>query len=213
MAIRPYTLWKSLSKGEYGGIRPRSSGDRTVGSQVQIFNQSGVLCGEFTVYGHGMPCPYGMMMVYGDDADTPEVDGARLGEQLIFYVNGEAAETEEDIYWLGDKAVQRVDIAYRSRPEVSMLRQNYPNPFNPDTWIPYQLSEDAEVVIKIYTSTGQLVRTLSLGHKPAGFYTGKEKAAYWDGCNEAGESIASGIYFYSIEAGGYNATRKMAVVR
>ena len=93
-----------------------------------------------------------------------------------------------------------------------MLGQNYPNPFNPDTWIPYQLRKDANVVIKIYTTTGQLVRTLSLGHKPAGFYTGKEKAAYWDGRNEAGEHVSSGVYFYSIKAGALTATRKMVIV-
>ena len=93
------------------------------------------------------------------------------------------------------------------------LMQNYPNPFNPDTWIPYQLKEDAQVVIKIYTSTGRLVRTLNLGHKPGGYYAEKEKAAYWDGRNEAGERVSSGVYFYTIRAGDYNDTRRMAVIQ
>jgi parallel beta-helix repeat protein len=90
--------------------------------------------------------------------------------------------------------------------------QNYPNPFNPDTWIPYQLQEDSDVVIKIYTSTGRLVQTLSLGHKPAGVYSTKDKAAYWDGRNEEGEKTASGIYFYNIQAGDFTATKKMTIV-
>jgi hypothetical protein len=107
----------------------------------------------------------------------------------------------------------RFDLSVQLPPKVSLLHQNYPNPLNPDTWIPYQLKEDAHVVIRIYTSTGQLVRTLNLGHKPAGFYTGREKAAYWDGKNEAGEHVASGVYFYSIKAGDLTAIRKMLIVK
>jgi hypothetical protein len=107
----------------------------------------------------------------------------------------------------------RFDLSIRIAPKVSLLRQNYPNPFNPDTWIPYQLREDNDVVIMIYASTGRLARTLDLGRKPAGFYTDREKAAYWDGKNEAGEYVASGVYFYSIKAGDLTATRKMVIVR
>ena len=109
--------------------------------------------------------------------------------------------------------VTRLDLSVRVSPEVSLLHQNYPNPFNPDTWIPYQLREDGDVVIRIYTTTGRLVRTLSLGHKPGGLYTDKEQAAQWDGRNEQGEHAASGVYFYSITAGDLSATRKMVVKR
>jgi len=91
------------------------------------------------------------------------------------------------------------------------LFQNYPNPFNPETWIPYQLDEDTRVEISIYTSDGQLVRTLNLGRKQAGSYTNREKSAYWDGKNEAGESVSSGIYFYTIHAGDYSDTKKMVI--
>ena len=109
--------------------------------------------------------------------------------------------------------ITRLDLYVQMTPKTSLLHQNYPNPFNPDTWIPYQLKEDAHVVIKIYTAAGQLVRTLTLGHRPAGFYTDRERAAYWDGNNEAGERVASGVYFYSIKAGNLTATRKMAIMR
>jgi len=109
--------------------------------------------------------------------------------------------------------VIRFDLSVQLPPKVSLLHQNYPNPFNPDTWIPYQLREDAHVVIRIYAATGQLVRTLNLGHKPVGFYTDRETAAYWDGKNEAGERVASGIYFYGIKAGDLTATRKMTIIR
>ena len=109
--------------------------------------------------------------------------------------------------------VMRFDLSVQLAPRVSQLHQNYPNPFNPETWIPYQLQEDAHVEIRVYALTGQLVRTLSLGHKPTGFYVDGQKAAYWDGRNEAGEQVSSGVYFYSIKAGDLTTTRKMIVMR
>ena len=96
-------------------------------------------------------------------------------------------------------------------PERTDLLANYPNPFNPETWIPYQLAESAEVTVSIYDITGALVRTLALGHQTAGIYREKSRAAYWDGKNEVGESIASGVYFYTLTAGGFTATRKMLI--
>ncbi len=96
---------------------------------------------------------------------------------------------------------------------TSSLWQNYPNPFNPETWIPYALSVDAHVVIRVYDLRGQLTRMLDLGHKPTGIYISKARAAYWDGRNESGEHVASGVYFYSIKAGDLITTRKMIVTR
>ena len=96
-------------------------------------------------------------------------------------------------------------------PEKTMLLANYPNPFNPETWIPYQLSELAEVTVRIYSVNGILVRTLALGQTPAGIYQSRSRAAYWDGKNDVGESVASGIYFYTLTAGDFTATRKMLI--
>jgi len=93
------------------------------------------------------------------------------------------------------------------------LFQNYPNPFNPETWIPYQLSEDSRVVILIYDATGSLVRKLDLGQKPTGLYIDNSKALYWDGYNDRGELVASGIYFYTFHAGSFRETKKMVIVR
>ena len=98
-------------------------------------------------------------------------------------------------------------------PAKSKLLQNYPNPFNPETWIPYHLRDAAPVSIKICSASGQLVRVLDMGHKNAGIYASRSRAAYWDGKSEAGEDVASGIYFYSITAGDFSATRKMIVVK
>ena len=87
--------------------------------------------------------------------------------------------------------------------------QNYPNPFNPETWIPYQLATPADVTLRIYSIDGELIRTLTLGHQAAGIYQRQSRAVYWDGKNKNGESIASGIYFYTLSAGDFTTTRKM----
>ena len=96
-------------------------------------------------------------------------------------------------------------------PDETVMDQNFPNPFNPETWIPYQLSEPAEVSVSIYSVEGDLVRTLALGHQAAGIYQSKSRAAYWDGRNTFGEPVASGVYFYILTAGEFTATRKMLI--
>ena len=96
-------------------------------------------------------------------------------------------------------------------PSETTLLPNYPNPFNPDTWIPYQLSKSVDVTVSIYSVDGTLVRTLALGHQPVGIYQNRHRAAYWDGRNAFGESVASGLYFYTLTAGDFTATRKMLI--
>ena len=96
-------------------------------------------------------------------------------------------------------------------PEKTALLPNYPNPFNPETWIPYQLAEPADVSLTIYDIQGRVVRDLDLGHQRAGMYHNRARAAYWDGKNVVGESVASGVYFYTLTAGDFAATRKMLI--
>ena len=98
-------------------------------------------------------------------------------------------------------------------PEKSRSLQNYPNPFNPETWLPYQLAKEAGVTIRIFNIQGQLIRTLNIGPRETGLYLSKERAAYWNGRNEFGESVASGMYYYSIRAGDFTAARKMLLVK
>ena len=103
-------------------------------------------------------------------------------------------------------------IAYEIPAETELLR-NYPNPFNPETWIPYRLAEEAFVTLTIYDGIGQVVRTIDLGHKTAAAYESRSKAIHWDGRNEVGEQVASGVYFYHLSAGDYSATRKMLILK
>ena len=98
-------------------------------------------------------------------------------------------------------------------PKETELLANYPNPFNPETWIPYRLAEDAFVTLTIYDGSGRLVRTIEVGHQIASAYESRSKAIYWDGTNELGERVASGVYFYHLSAGDYSATRRMLVIK
>ena len=93
------------------------------------------------------------------------------------------------------------------------LENAYPSMANPEVWIPFTLATPEHVVIRIFNMSGRLVRTLDLGQIAPGAYRSKEKAAYWDGRSESGESLASGIYFYTIQAGEFTATKKMAITR
>ena len=98
-------------------------------------------------------------------------------------------------------------------PQETALLPNYPNPFNPETWIPYHLAKDAEVTLTIYDAAGGIVRSIDVGYKPAAVYESRAKAIYWDGRNEFGEWVVSGIYFYTLTADDYSATRKMLILK
>lgn len=96
-------------------------------------------------------------------------------------------------------------------PEKTALLANYPNPSNPETWIPYHLAKSAEVTVTIYAGNGAVVRILKLGHQVAGIYQSRNRAVYWDGRNSMGESVASGIYFYTLSADDFTVTRKLLI--
>ncbi|MBC8229936.1 T9SS type A sorting domain-containing protein [bacterium] len=104
-------------------------------------------------------------------------------------------------------------ILQQSLQGYTALLQNYPNPFNPETWLPYQLAQDTNVTISIYNLKGQPVRTLFLDNQSTGVYVMKHKAAYWDGRNSFGQQVASGLYFYTLQAGKFRATRKMVILK
>jgi hypothetical protein len=97
-------------------------------------------------------------------------------------------------------------------PKFALL-QNFPNPFNPETWLPYQLAMDADVVIHIHNMRGQLIRSIFVGWQTAGSYVTKDRAIYWDGRDNLGERVSSGIYFYTLRAGNFKATRRMLMVK
>ena len=110
------------------------------------------------------------------------------------------------------QAIANLEVLLASMiPSETALLANYPNPFNPETWIPYQLAAPAEVVLTIYDMNGVTVRRLTVGHQAVGMYQSRGRAAYWDGRNGSGESVASGVYFYTLTSGEFTATRKMLI--
>ena len=110
-------------------------------------------------------------------------------------------------------AVLSIRLDSIGQPGQNQLLQNFPNPFNPETWIPYQLSEDSPVSLSIYDTTGKLIRTLSLGYQSAGFYHSRGRAAYWDGRNAFGEQVASGVYFYQLTTPSFQQTRRLVILK
>ena len=109
--------------------------------------------------------------------------------------------------------IQLEDLIVYEIPAETELLRNYPNPFNPETWIPYHLSEDADVNLTIYDISGEVVRDIDVGHQTAAKYDTRAKAIYWDGRNRFGEQVASGIYFYHLDAGDFSGTRKMVILK
>ena len=100
-----------------------------------------------------------------------------------------------------------------ANPEKTGLLPNYPNPFNPETWIPYHLADDTNVEFMIYDLRGVLVRKFDLGYKQAGYYVDRGKALYWDGRNESGELVSSGVYFYRFLTNNYSELRQMSILK
>ncbi|MBC8236380.1 T9SS type A sorting domain-containing protein, partial [bacterium] len=109
--------------------------------------------------------------------------------------------------------VQKPQALVIDVPRETRILQNFPNPFNPETWIPFELSEDADVKIDIYDMTGRLIRKLDLGYRPAGYHVDRSAAAYWNGRNSSGERVASGSYFYRLVAGERSAIRRMLILK
>ena len=124
------------------------------------------------------------------------------------------ARLEDDGSLAFKQGIENLQILLASLiPEETALHHNYPNPFNPETWIPYQLANPAEVTLTIYDMNGGLVRRLAVGHQAAGMYQSRRRAIYWDGRNQLGESVASGLYFYTLIAGDFTATRRMVILK
>ena len=93
-------------------------------------------------------------------------------------------------------------------PTTFVLAQNYPNPFNPTTTINFQLPSNEFVELKVYNQLGQEVRSLAKSNYEAGSHS-----IVWDGKNNSGNSVASGVYIYRIKAGKYSKSLKMNLIR
>jgi len=182
-------LWRTESEVNNVGFTVyRSEAEDGKYTKVTFLNGAGTT---------GMPTDYQL-------ADTK----VEQGKTYFYYI--------EDIDITGKRnksQVIKVSVPVIPIPKQFALLQNYPNPFNPETWIPYQLPDDVAVSIFIYNIQGRLVRRLELGEQSAGSYMTRDKAVYWDGKDDRGEKVASGIYWYTLRAGDFDAMRRMVIVK
>ena len=133
-------------------------------------------------------------------------------EELQVHLQRLSAESDGSPKYQREVAMLKALLA-SMHPDKTMLLANYPNPFNPETWIPYHLAKSAHTQITIYDASGTVVRHLELGHQSSGYYTSRSQAAYWDGMNDFGERVASGIYFYQLQANTISPLRKMIILK
>ena len=147
----------------------------------------------------------------GIDMNLAVIDSPKLTPAMIrgWITHAQIENDGSIVFQKGIANLQRLLTSLT--PEKTKLLANYPNPFNPETWIPYHLAKPAEVTLTIYAASGKIVRSLVLGHQEVGIYKSRSRAAYWDGRNEVGEPVASGIYFYTLTAEDFTATRKMLI--
>ena len=200
-----------------------------VGDKVTVYDPDGIQCGGMYVHSEGW---YGLLPVYRDDETTLDIDeGAEIGDPLTFFINGQMSYSTGGVEpeWIGDGEMVRIDlfVSYvsselqhtRTLPDKYELAQNYPNPFNPTTHISFTLphearrTEDGErdpihTTLKIYNLLGQVVRTLVDEVREPGYYS-----VSWDGRDQLGREVTSGVYFYRIEAGEFSETKRMLLVK
>ena len=174
---------------------------------------------EYDVNGDGSVDRFDLLLVFenceeaagapsgiGTKFTTAQIDNIREQLEMLAATNDRSPAALRTLAYLRS-------LLASARPAKTQLLANYPNPFNPETWIPYELAADAHVRIVIYDTRGVVIRTLQLGHQSSGFYTTRQRAAYWDGRNALGERVASGVYFYQLQADEISQMRKMLILK
>jgi hypothetical protein len=143
-------------------------------------------------------------------------ESAVVGKTYYYYLETISFSGERDRSHIIKVVIDvsgKMKVTGLMQPITFALLQNFPNPFNPETWIPFHLAKDADVTIRIFDIRGQEVRTIHLGQMPAGQYATKGKAVLWDGRDSYGQEVSSGIYFYSLTAGKFHATKKLTIIK
>ncbi len=229
--IESWVLFTAVGTGEVPQLVSDVNGDGIVNIQDLVlvagqFGETGKNSAD--VNGDGVVNIQDLVLVagaFGEGAAAPSARAVSLSRLTASDVEGWLVKARVSIRsGSGDPELQRgrslsylrgiavlEQLLASLMPKASALLPNYPNPFNPETWIPYQLANSAEVTVTIYAANGAVVRTLDLGHRRAGSYASRSRAAYWDGRNAQGEPVASGVYFYTLQAGDFTATKKMVI--
>ncbi len=180
------------------------------------FGQSVSPNSNVDVNGDGVVDIFDLTIVARRIGDTTNAAAPAIGTDSVDAATIEAwiaqARLEDDGSIVFRQGIENLEALLAALiPQETSLQPNYPNPFNPETWIPYQLATPAEVTLTIYDMNGGVVRRLEVGHQAPGMYQSRSRAVYWDGRNQRGESVASGLYFYTLRANDFTATRKMLI--
>ena len=200
------------------------NGDGSVDSKdvdvILLAVSAGVTTAKYDVNGDGKVDVSDVMAVNGNLDKGAAGAPTLLGTQFSALEISRLQEQIDLLIATGDRSpaamrtlVYLQQLIVMARPEKTQLLANYPNPFNPETWIPYELATDTNVKITIYNTQGVVIRTLEFGHQSAGYYVGRDRAAYWDGRNAFGEQVASGLYFYQLETDEMSSMRKMVILK
>ena len=159
------------------------------------------------VFDNRDPGAAGAPTIVGMKLSAAQIDIIEEQIDLLIATNDRSPVSDADVL------IYLQQLLVTARPEKTQLLANYPNPFNPETWIPYELATDTHVRLTIYNTQGVVIRSLQFGHQSAGYYTGRDRAAYWDGRNALGEQVASGLYFYQLETDEMSLMRKMVILK
>ena len=195
------------------GLPEDVNGDGTVNifDLVDIANHFGEGSTQGAPSSIPLPTPAVLAKVETPHQFTLDQEANRRLRAALTEIEGRA-DANPDLRFVAN-LLRRWLIDNRTIPTETRLYPNFPNPFNPETWIPYQLAEAAEVHISIYDVKGQPIRELSIGFREAGNYTSQLDAVYWNGRNDIGQLVTSGIYFYTLSAGDFSDTRKMLILK
>ena len=165
---------------------------------------------EYDVNDDGIIDIVDLILVAGSLGNINGAPSIRENHQIEQWIEeAKRINSDDPIFQKGILALEQL----LRKPIETELLSNYPNPFNPETWIPYQLSEPSNITLSIHSIDGNVIRTLSLGYKRQGLYHDRNKAIYWDGKNEVGEPVSSGIYFYTLITKNSTQTKKMLIVK
>lgn len=165
---------------------------------------------EYDVNDDGIIDIIDLILVAGSLGNINGAPSIRENHQIAQWIEeAKRINSDDPIFQKGILALEQL----LRKPIETKLLSNYPNPFNPETWIPYQLSEPSNITLSIHSIDGNVIRTLSLGYKQQGLYHDRNKAIYWDGRNDVGETVSSGIYFYTLITKNSTQTKKMLILK
>ena len=216
------TAKKATTPAKKDNAKYDVNGDGTVDNTDASLVSAGFDTGnaKYDVNGDGKVSFLDLLLVFDNRDDDAAAAPAIVGMKLNAVQIDRIEEQIDLLIATNDRSpaamrtlVYMQQLLATARPEKTQLFANYPNPFNPETWLPYELATDTHVKITIYNTQGVVIRTLQFGHQSAGYYTERDRAAYWDGRNALGEQVASGLYFYQLETDEMSSMRKMVILK